>query len=230
MPTTQQRRQTLRQGLEDLGFDSPESFADCESRQAEFSLLKKHYHRLCRQHHPDKGGDPAQFRRIHTSYELLRDLHAGEHEELQRRPWPARWRFVDAWATTRRRSTTTTATDDNSPAQAETTFDMSAYDFNFANMETPSWEYYQDAAAEDVPPYRIELAKTGRSKCTETGKKAKKCAVGVATNNNNADGTTTTALIDPTRAPEYIEQGEVRVGWLSEFGMYNGWKHCKLLW
>ena len=35
--------------------------------------IKKHYRKYARIHHPDKGGDPEQFKEIHEAYETLMD-------------------------------------------------------------------------------------------------------------------------------------------------------------
>ena len=43
---------------------------------------------------------------------------------------------------------------------------------------TPSWEFYADAAEEPVPMYRVERAKSGRSKCCAKGS-AMTCPEGV---------------------------------------------------
>ena len=50
-----------------------------------------------------------------------------------------------------------------------------AYSDAFGGVRTQSWEFFSAAATETVPTYRAELAKSGRSKCTQKGKKAKKC-------------------------------------------------------
>lgn len=69
-----------------------------------------------------------------------------------------------------------------------------------SEAEVPSWEFYADAAEEPVPIYRVEPAKSHRSKCTAKGA-AKKC-----------DGC--------------IEKGALRVGYLNiETGTYGSWKN-----
>jgi DnaJ-class molecular chaperone len=35
--------------------------------------IKKAYHKLAREHHPDKGGDPEKFKRVQEAYEILSD-------------------------------------------------------------------------------------------------------------------------------------------------------------
>lgn len=54
-----------------------------------------------------------------------------------------------------------------------------------------------------MPAYRVELAKSNRSKCTQKTKAARKCP-----------------------AESKIDKGEVRVGWLNqESGTYGRWCH-----
>lgn len=65
-----------------------------------------------------------------------------------------------------------------------------------------SWDYYNDAFDVAVPIYKVELAKSGRSKCTQKTKSAKKCT------------------------SEEIEKGDVRVGSIDlESGSYTRWLH-----
>ena len=67
-------------------------------------------------------------------------------------------------------------------------------------METPSWEYYQEAAQEAVPTYRVERAKSSRARCSAQGS-ARFCS-----------------------SDDCIDKDSLRVGWLnSESGAYGGW-------
>lgn len=38
---------------------------------ATWDAIKRAYRALARQHHPDLGGDPAQFRRVQAAFEIL---------------------------------------------------------------------------------------------------------------------------------------------------------------
>ncbi|CAN0589036.1 unnamed protein product, partial [Ectocarpus sp. 12 AP-2014] len=68
------------------------------------------------------------------------------------------------------------------------------------------WQYYYDAAAEEVPPYKVELARSGRSKCTQRTQSARRCA---------------------DEGP-LIGKGEIRVGSLdAQSGSYGRWVHLK---
>ena len=53
-----------------------------------------------------------------------------------------------------------------SSSSAKAAEEHAAFD---ASMNTPSWEYYAEAAQEAVPMYRVERAKSSRSRCHVTG-------------------------------------------------------------
>ena len=73
-------------------------------------------------------------------------------------------------------------------------------------MNTPSWEYYAEAAQETVPMYRVERAKSNRSRCMAKG-----------------NARSATCLKD-----DCIEKDELRVGWMNmESGSYQNWVHLK---
>jgi len=67
----------------------------------------------------------------------------------------------------------------------------------FGSVPVPSYDYYYQQPEEDMPSYRIELAKSTRSACSQKGK-AKKCGKGKDTKKG-----------DPK---DFIAKGEVRVG------------------
>ena len=48
-----------------------------------------------------------------------------------------------------------------------------------SNTAVPSYEYFEEAAKEDVPGYKVELAKSGRSKCTKCNEKIAKDGIRV---------------------------------------------------
>jgi NAD-dependent DNA ligase len=74
--------------------------------------------------------------------------------------------------------------------------------------EGRSWEYYAHAASEEVPLYRVELAKSGRSKCNMAKMKTK---------------------AQPTKCQNEmpnIPKNSIRVGSMDlEAGMYGRWSH-----
>jgi hypothetical protein len=76
--------------------------------------------------------------------------------------------------------------------------------FDTSGTSMPSFDYFQYAAEELVPIYKVELAKSGRSKCTQKSKVGRKC----------------------TDANVLIDKGEIRIGWINEqSGGYGGWVH-----
>ena len=78
-----------------------------------------------------------------------------------------------------------------------------AADAAFDPQSMPSWEYYAEAAKETVPMYRVERAKSGRSRCRAWGGAA-------------AD----------VFADDCIAKDALRVGWFNqETGTYVNWVH-----
>ena len=153
-------------------------FEGCDDIAEEFSRIKKAYYKNVLQSHPDKGGDAAVFREVQTAFEVLRELYNTHN--------------ISSFASQQQQ------TADN----YDTVFQ------DFGQMPTPSWEYYYTAAAEDVPLYRVENAKSGRSRCKQKGK-AKKCP-------------------DEGTAGAIIPQGAIRVGSLHEdTGSYTRWNHLE---
>ena len=137
--------QTVGDLLESLGVPI-EDFADCESIDEEFSVIKRSYFKKVLKLHPDKGGDVVQFRAVQSAFEVLRDMYdTGSVGES----------FVSC-------------------ASASTTDAYGDAHANTENKPTPSWEFYSEAAEESVPAYSVEPAKSGRSMCRQKGKKAKK--------------------------------------------------------
>lgn len=138
---------------------SKEALSACGNIEEEFVCIKKLYREQVLVAHPDKGGDPALFRQVRASFEVLRDLYS--HQK------------VDSFAA--------------AASQAAESYDQTWQDFE--GVPTPSWDFFYSAAEKDVPLYKVELAKSGRSGCKQTGK-AKKC----------------------TADPPLIAKGEIRIG------------------
>ena len=75
--------------------------------------------------------------------------------------------------------------------------------------DVPSWEFYAEAAHEETPMYRIEPAKSGRSRCCAKGAARRCLSGGVAED-------------------EFIAKDDLRVGWFNkETGTYCNWVHLK---
>lgn len=58
-----------------VGNDSPHGILGLD-KTAKWSEVKSAYRKLVMQHHPDKGGDPATFRRIQGAYEVLERIYS----------------------------------------------------------------------------------------------------------------------------------------------------------
>ena len=150
---------TFQECLQSIGVDT-NALQNCDNVDEEFKVLKKQYYVRILQTHPDKGGDPDEFRKVQTAFEVLRELYAQGRVGTFVTEATAE-HYEDAWK-------------------------------DFGDMPTPTWEYYQEAAEEEMPGYRVEPAKSGRSKCTQKGKTAKKCQ------------------------DEWIPKGDLRVGSLDD--------------
>eukprot|EP00747_Dinoflagellata_sp_TGD_P168083 gnl/TRDRNA2_/TRDRNA2_193700_c0_seq1.p1 gnl/TRDRNA2_/TRDRNA2_193700_c0~~gnl/TRDRNA2_/TRDRNA2_193700_c0_seq1.p1 ORF type:complete len:446 (+),score=83.23 gnl/TRDRNA2_/TRDRNA2_193700_c0_seq1:111-1448(+) len=137
---------------------------------AEWALIKKAYFKKILTCHPDKGGDAAVFRDVQTSFEVLRKLFDESAIES----------FGDALD--------------------QSTGDMyKGTKEDFKGASTPSWEYYAEAAKEVAATYRIELARSGRSRCQARG-------------SNGA----------------FIEKGSIRIGFMLESGTYGLWVRLEM--
>jgi NAD-dependent DNA ligase len=149
-------------------------FEGCGSLEDEFKSIKKIYRQKVLVCHPDKGGDTSIFRDVRTSFEELRRMYDAD--------------TVLSFATQQ--------------AAEASTYDTTYQDFG--DMPTPSWEFFYTAAEEDVPLYRVEAAKSGRSLCRQKGK-AKNCSSGES---------------------EKIPKGDVRIGAINEdTGSHTWWVH-----
>jgi hypothetical protein len=204
MPPSKSKKQTIRQSLGMLGIQEASAFESCGSERGdEFKVVRKIYLQVVLKAHPDKGGDPDAFREIQTSFEMLRDLHAGKRGGA--------WLFSECLV------------GDSSAESSSDSYNMGEYDTAFNNMETPSWDYYAEAADAEVPIYRVEPAKSGRSMCKQKGKTSKKCSELPP----HVDPETCEALAK-RQVPEIIEKGEIRVGsWMEDTGTYTRWVHLR---
>ena len=149
------RQQTIRDGFLTLGITDGSVFDNCEGdRDNEFKVIKKSYHKACLQHHPDKGGNAETFRNIHSSFELLKDLHKGVVVQSKKKKKNGTdWLFSECFQSAEASAAAAVAekNDDQNDGAAsnkdegddddDEAFDMSDYDDQFAKMATPSWEY-----------------------------------------------------------------------------------------
>lgn len=148
--------------------------SDCVSLADEFKVIKKHYFKKILVAHPDKGGDAETFRQLNAAFQKIRVSFEK--------------RAIDSFS---------------SAASASKTFEGDLHVHSTYMEEFKSWDFYFNAAEEDVPIYKVELAKSGRSKCVQRGKEARKCDF-----------------------PNFIEKGTIRVGSINlESGSYGRWCH-----
>ena len=170
-----------------------------------YKYIHSHIHAAILKAHPDKGGDAATFRKIRTAFEVLRDLKT--HGSL---------------------GSFTTHLSQGTDDYYNSVFD----DFN--NTATPSYEHYYHAAQEQVPGYKVELAKSGRSQCVACQAKQKRRSKPPPKKKSktNDEATTTTMIVAPIAvAPPiitsaYIDKDVIRVGSLDDTsGSYGRWHH-----
>lgn len=131
--------------LSDLGV-TPELFANCDSLEEEFAVVKKLYYRNMLTHHPDKGGDPEVARKNITAWEVLRELKA----KNKLKSLTKHIREVNV--------------DDFYQAAED------AFDNNEGGI--PCYDHYEEAASVDVPGYKVEKAASARSQCVACKKGA----------------------------------------------------------
>ena len=58
--------------------DAAADFAGCANLDAEFSVIKRAWHKSILAAHPDKGGDRETFEAIQSAFEVLKDMKLGE--------------------------------------------------------------------------------------------------------------------------------------------------------
>lgn len=139
----------------------------------EWSLLKKAYFKKILVVHPDKGGDAAVFRDVQATFEVLRKIF----EEGAIKSFSASLDLTTSDAYRGLRD-----------------------DLKTSSM--PSWDYYKEAAKEVAATYKVELARSNRSRCQARGAR-RRCSA----------------------EQPFIEKGSIRVGFKLESGGYGLWVH-----
>jgi hypothetical protein len=102
-------------------------FAQCNNVAEEFKALKKAYFKLVLEVHPDKGGTKEEFIKVRASFEMLRDLFNSNGIES---------------------------------FEKEAGLGMAGFGGVKQRMLTgavPSWAFYEDAAQDEMPAYKVEL-------------------------------------------------------------------------
>ena len=105
----------------------------------------------------------------------------------------------------------------------------------------PSWDFFAEAADEETPGYKVETAKSARSKCTVCKRNSEKAAIAdsaavetstaivasSAGSSSRAKKNTSSAVVqqDDTTV---IDKGDIRVGSLDKMaGSYGRWHHLE---
>ena len=65
-----QHRMGIDAAREAVGDDSPWGILGV-AKDAAWEAVRAAYRKLVKLHHPDRGGDPAQFRKVQAAYEVL---------------------------------------------------------------------------------------------------------------------------------------------------------------
>ena len=152
-----------------------DAVTDVESVEVEFGRIKKLWIKAVLSSHPDKGGDPTVFRSVQAAWEVIRDLYDKGRVHASGFAY-----YFNAGAT-----------QEAAPLPAD-----------FAERPAKAYGWYEEAATEEVPKYKVELARSDRSQCKRTGEY---CMHGD----------------DP-----FIMKGSVRVGSMDpESGTYGRWNH-----
>lgn len=120
-------------------------------REQHLTLIKKAYRRQVLHHHPDKGGDIDQFRLLQSAYEYLRDVVYAEGSSS---------------------IPSSSSTSQNNINVRRSEFDTTYKDV--CDRDIPSWEYYKEAEAEDVPEYEFQYALSNQSMCVVSRSTIKK--------------------------------------------------------
>jgi len=94
-----------------------------------------------------------------------------------------------------------------------------------ANRNVQPWEFYAAAATVDDPLYRVELAKSDRSRCSQTSASARRCTQESVDKVDKKTGQTKTTMVNPK-----IARGEIRCGHYDDkAGSYTRWNHLEVM-
>lgn len=175
------RGATIAKCLASFDVDSASAFAACGNIEDEFKVIKKAYHRKILVAHPDKGGDAATFREVNASFEVLR----GYFDRKK----------VDSFAVEK---------------DTRADFDREATAFEAAEAAEggfKSWDFYYEASNWDVPTYRVEPARSDRSKCVKTHEPIPKGAVRVGSMNEESGSYGRWNILAAWRVPSRVWEG-----------------------
>ena len=178
----------------------------CEGdMDTEWKVIKKAWFKRVRATHPDKGGDPAEFRMAQTAFEVLRGAYDSKRVTT----------FANARAGFYGDGEDYEEDDAAAEAPEE---DQAAADAAWSEAwgrtdgAAPSYAFYEAAEAEEMPSYRVELAKTKRGKCQRSVRPK-----------NASDRWTSKCQCDSSGV---IPKGEIKIGSLDRrAGCYGRFVH-----
>ena len=196
---------TMRQKLERLGVVDMDQLLRAKNKSGgldeEFRTIKRSYHRECLKKHPDKGGSEAEFVTLNDVWENVREMYERKTiesywEEAQKQ------QQVKGGGGRRRRTTTTKA---SKKTKTKKKGDAQQKKTTSGGWSYRSYTFYEEAAAYDDPEYRVELARSNRSRCVAT-------AGGLACEHADAK----------------IEKDEIRCGHRNPTsGSFGNWSHLR---
>ena len=137
----------LRECFETLAIDVDDLISRSKISREEYVVVKQAFHAQALAHHPDKGGEASKFREVHEAYTLLKETFERDAESrLTARVGPRAARAM------KKRKTKT--------AKKNRDDDGDGFGYAYA-----SYEFYEEMAKFEATSYRVEYAKSGRSKC-----------------------------------------------------------------
>jgi len=204
---------TLTSCLGDLDITGATVFDNCDNTDDEFKLIKKNWRKKVLAEHPDKGGDPDKFRTTNASFEVLRDLYQ-------------EGKVKDG-------TYSSYLTESAKAEAAESDIDIDdLFNKYCRNTNVPSWEYFARAAEEEIPTYKVETARSGRSKCTVCKNNSSKAVIAERAASETSAAIVASATRSSSRAKKnsggVIQINEIRVGSMDEIaGSYGRWHHLE---
>jgi len=181
-----------------LGIADPaSSFEACANFEDEFRVVKKAYLKIVLKEHPDKGGDRERFEAVQTAWETLSSMKAENKLGSLRST----------------KTASTSAAKEHAHAAAH------------RPSSTPDWSFYAEAFKEsEIPLYKVERAKSGRSRCemrekdaTDTKKATKRRAYTVCR-----------STVTDKNSKCFIAKNHVRVGMMDVVsGAYGRFVHLE---
>ena len=177
------RGATIAKCLESMDVDSGTAFGACAGIDDEWKIIKRAYYAKILVVHPDKGGDAASFREVNVAFELLR----GYFDKKK----------VASFQTAAKRDTKA-----EFAAQADAFAEQERDEGGFK-----SWDFYYEAAAVEVPLYRVEPARSDRSTCVKTKAPIPKGAVRVGSMNMETGSYGRWSILAAWRVPSRVWLG-----------------------